>query len=348
MLAFLLVGWAQAAQSSVPVSDFLVEFPVPSEAGNPLNIVAEDPEHIWFTMPLSNAIGSLIVTSTTDYQFEFFVVPTSDSYPYDLVYDHVRDGVWFTEHDANKIGFLDPSTGTFTETIITTPASAPAGIALSPDGTLWFVEQDANQLAHFDPENNILNEFLYPLSDGMLEDIAVSNPTNIWFTAPGIHRVVRYVPGTGDFLSIPVNDGPGTSSFAARRVVIGENGYIWVTAPDMNRIGLFTPGTTTLWRWYLLPAANAGLSGLAYSWQDGRHNLWYTENGTGYVGLIAIDVTGSVVAARRHALSSPTSMPIGIVVDSNEQVWIAEYGGEMIASWFPPYNYATFMPLLLH
>ena len=355
LLILFISGWSWPDETSDPVSDFLVEFPILPEEGNPLNIVVQDPGHVWFTMPLSNAIGSLIVTSTTNYQFDFFVIPTSDSHPYDLVYDHVREGVWFTEHKANKIAFLEPSTGIFTETIITTPASAPAGIALAPDGTLWFVEQDADQLASFDPDSNTLSEFLYSLSGDiredvvMLEDVVVANPSSIWFTAPGVHRVVRFVPDTEDFLSIPVNSGPTTPTFAAHRVINGSSGQIWITAPEMDKIGLYVPGTTTLWRWYGLPAAaNAGLAGLAYSWHDGRHILWYTESETGFVGFIAIDVTGRVVAARRHALSSPSSKPIGIAVDSNEQAWIAEYEGEMIAAWYPPYNHASFLPVLSH
>jgi len=349
LLILFLSGWSWPEEVSDTVSDFLVEFPILPEEGNPLNIVVQDPGHVWFTMPHSNAIGSLIVTSTTDYRFDYFVIPTSDSYPYDLVYDYVRDGVWFTEHEANKIAFLDPSTGIFTETIITTPASAPAGIALSPDGTLWFVEKNANQLANFDPDSNTLDEFSdSALEGGRLEDIAVSNPNSIWFSAPGVQRVVRYVPGTGDFLSISVNSGPGTPSFAAHRVVIGGDGRPWVTAPDMDRIGLFISGTLATWRWYELPAANVGLSGLDYSWIDGRHTLWYTESDTGFVGSIVINVTGSVVATRRHALSSPASMPVGIVVDSNEQAWIAEYEGEMIASWYPPYTHSSFIPVLFH
>jgi virginiamycin B lyase len=297
-------------------------------------------------MPIANAIGSLIVTSTMDYRFDQYAVPTPNSTPYDLVYDHDRDILWFTEQGANKIAYFEPDSENFTEYDIPTTGSAPAGIALSPDGTVWFVEKDANQLARFEPQGEIFSEFAYPLQDATLEDVTVSNSNSVWFTAPGVERVVRYVPDTGDFLSVPVNAGPGTEPFAALNVASGRGGHLWITAPDMEMIGLFLPGTTSLWRWYQLPGTNPVVAGLAYSWDGVRHHLWFTDSGTGHVGLLVIDVTGKVVATRRHPLSSANSVPIGIAVDVNQNVWIAEYESKMIASWYPPYSHGIFLPLL--
>jgi len=349
VILLILAGQSWADETSTPVSDFLVEFPVPPPDGNPLNIVAEAPGRLWFTMPEANAIGSLVVTSTADYQFELFDVPTPNSYPYDLVYDSKRGGVWFTEHEANKIAFLNPVTETFTETLITTASSGPTGIALSPDDTLWFLEQDANQLANFDPDDSTLDEFTYTLPGGLLEDVVVMDPNSIWFTAPGLPNVkyvVHYVPSRMDFINFPVSGGLGTPSFAANKLTVGRPGQLWASAPEMDRIGLLVPGTLQLWRWYGISQTGAGIAGLAYSWENGQHNLWYTASATGQVGSVVIDETYDVVAIRHHALSSPDSVPIGIAVDSNEQAWIAEFGSEMIAGWYPPYVHASFIPLL--
>jgi len=352
LLAILLSGWSWTPESSSPVSDFLVEYPIPFVDGNPLNIIVESPGHTWFTMPEANAIGSLIVTSTIDFRFIFYQVPTTtNSSPYDLVYDHDRNVIWFTENEGNKIASLEPIGGTFTEYPIPTDESGPTGIALSPDGIVWFVERDANQLARLDPDagpDGEFVEFAYPLQDGALEDIAVSNPNSIWFTAPGVERVVRYVPNSADFLSVQVNSGPGTDSFAAQNIVLDVGGHPWVTAPTMGRVGLLVPGTLTLWRWYQLPVPNAALSGLTYAWEDRRHQLWYSEGGTGHVGLFVIDITGTLVASRRHPLSTPSSEPVGIAIDSDQQLWIAEYESQMIASWLPPYNHDLFLPVLFN
>jgi streptogramin lyase len=348
LLILLLAGWSWLSSTITPVSDFLVEYPLPAPGDKPLNIVAEAPGKLWFTMPASNAIGSLIVTSTTDYRFDLYPVPTSNSTPYDLVFDHARDILWFTEKDANQIAYFEPAGENFVEYPIPTTGSVPTGIDLSQDGTLWFVEQNANQLARFDPGSELFSEFPYLTAGALLEDIAVSNPNSVWFTAPGLERVVRFVPDSNHFLSIPVSQGPGTDPFAALNLVIGSDGLPWVTAPDMNMIGLFVPGTLALWRWYDIPGSDPVIAGLDYSWDGFRHRLWFSESGSGHVGLLVLDATGKVVATRRHPMSSASSRPMGITVDSSEGVWIAEYEGKMIASWFPPYAYDTFVPLLFH
>ena len=351
VLLLLLVSWSWPIETSEPVSDFLVEFPVPSPDGSPLNIIAEAPGKLWFTLPEVNAIGSLVVTSTVDYQFELFEIPTANSYPYDLVFDSGWGGVWFTEHEANKIAFLNAATGVFTETLITTASSGPTGIALSPDGTIWFVEQDANQLANFDPDSSTLDEFLYTTPDGLLEDVVVMDEDSIWFTAPGpdvndVYRVVHYVPSRMNFINIPVNSGPNTPSVAADKLAVGRPGHLWASAPSMDRIGLLVPGTTTLWRWYGISQTGAGIAGLAYSWEDGHHHLWYTASDKGQVGTLVIDATGTLVSIRRHGLSSPDSAPMGIAVDSNDQAWIAGFGSDVIAGWYPPYVHESYIPLL--
>jgi streptogramin lyase len=114
----------------------------------------------------------------------------------------------------------------------------------------------------------------------------------------------------------------------------------------MDVIGLIVPGTMSLWRWYNLPGTDPVVAGLAYSWDGARHHLWFTDSGAGHVGLLVIDETGKLVATRRHRLSSANSVPIGIAVDANQRVWIAEYGSKMIANWYPPYSHDIFLPLL--
>ncbi|MFN2187752.1 MAG: hypothetical protein ACK2T3_03235, partial [Candidatus Promineifilaceae bacterium] len=129
-------------------------------------------------------------------------------------------------------------------------------------------------------------------------------------------------------------------------LVVGSTGHLWASAPDVDRIGLFVPGTSQLWRWYSLPETGAGIAGLAYSWENGNHNLWYTAGDKGLVGTLVISSAGNLTEVRRHALSSPDSMPIGIAVDSNETAWIAEFAAVKIASWVPPYTRPSFVPLI--
>lgn len=348
LFIFFLVAWSRDAETADPAPGLLIEYPIPVIDGHPLNIVVEAPGRVWFTMPNANAIGSLVVTSTTDYRFNQYIVPTPNSTPYDLAYDHGRDAIWFTEQSANKLGYLDPATGNIAEYPIDTEGSSPTGIAVDPHGTVWLVEREGNQLAKFDPDGEIFSEFPYPWPGAAFEDIAVASTNRLWITAPGVMYVVRFDPDPGDFYSVPVNRGPGTEPFTALKLVVDEDRDPWVTAPDEDMIGLFDSGTMSLWRWYSLPGTNRGVTGLAHSKVGDLHHLWFTERSTGQVGLLVIDKTGSIVANRRHPLSSTNSMPMALAADANGQVWIAAFGSNLIAEWRSPYSRDVFLPLLNH
>jgi streptogramin lyase len=59
VLAWGLVG-SVASGDPAPL---LTEYPVP---GSPLNVVVESPGRVWFTLPAQDAVGRLVVTSTTE------------------------------------------------------------------------------------------------------------------------------------------------------------------------------------------------------------------------------------------------------------------------------------------
>ncbi len=345
MLVPLLVAWSSDSRRLAgPVSDFIYEYPIPNPDGNPLNIVVESPGRSWFTMPEANSIGSLVVTSTTEYRFQTYTVPTASSTPYDLAFD--GDVVWFTEQTANQIGSFDPDTETFSEYMVPTPDSLPAGISVADDGIVWFVEREGNQLGRFDPVAGTFTETLYTQADAALEDIDVAGTDNIWFSAPGVERIVRYLPNTGDFISVPVSTGPGQPFFEAVRVVIDSNGYPWVTAPSMDLIGRYTPGTISLWVWYPLPETGVEISGIDITYDSALNHIWFAESATGFAGVLTVNLFGQLVASRRFPLSTASSLPLGIAADMNGHVWITEYENSMIAEWRPPYFHSSLIPLL--
>src|SRR5215831_11532661 len=79
--------------------------------------------------------------------FSEFPIPTAMSGPNDITKG--PDGaLWFIEGGAgiNKIGRIDPSTGTVTEFTIPTPDSGPMNITTGPDGALWFTEFNMNKI----------------------------------------------------------------------------------------------------------------------------------------------------------------------------------------------------------
>lgn len=343
MLLALAAVQLSAAEPVTSSSDFVVEYPIPVPDSGPLNIVVESPGRVWFTMSEANMIGSLVVTSTTEYRFTTFAVPTANSVPYDLVFS---DGlVWFTENAGNQIGRLDPASGTITEYSIPTANSGPAGIDVAPDGMMWFVERDGNRLGSLDPDTGIITDtYQYSRPDSRLEDVDVENNDSIYFTAPGVDRLVNFQlsrwPSDKAFFDIWA---PGSELFS---VAVANDGYPWVTTPGTNWIGRYTPTTLSDWRWYLVGAADGGLSGIAVGVMDGLNRTWFAETHSGKVGQLVTSSSGTHVRLWEHPLPSINSRPIGVAADSEGHVWIAESGTNKIAEWRPPYYHSIFAPLI--
>lgn len=327
-------------------SSVLIEYNIP---GKPLHLAVQEPGRIWFTLPESNAIGSLVVTSTVDFKFTQYDAPTAGASPYDLAYDG-QDALWFSEQSGNRIARLDISTGAITEYTIPTANSSPTGIAIAPDGSVWFTERDGDKLGRFDPQAETFSEFPYPTPNGKTEDIVIHRNGEVRISAPALNLVFGYRPSTGEMYDTPTVDiALGQDVEEPWNLALDSSDVLWVTTRKGNRLGRFMPGTVTFWRWFVLPQAGSAPTGITLDVADGLSRVWFTLPGTGRVGRIEMKSTGEVVSQREYGLPSDQSGPIGVAVDTQGHVWIAENGAQKIAEWRPPYfEYQYFIYLPLH
>jgi virginiamycin B lyase len=314
----------------------LTEYPVP---GSPLYVSVEAPGRVWFTLPDQNAIGRLVVTSTTDYSVVTYTVPTASSQPYDLKY--AGGAVWFTELSGNKIGRLDPDSGAIAEFTILTPASQPAGIDVLP-GTptmVWFTERSGNKLGRLvvtSTTEYALTEYALPsqYSNAQPEDIFVESTDSIWFTAPGVNRIGNLKPDDSWQPFELVYTGGGSQP----RAIKADGTSAWFTEPSGSRIGQYFYTTITQLNWYTLPFTLSEPYDLVL-WQG---KLWFTESNGNRVGWLI----PSLRQFREFGLPVG-SAPKGLGVDNTGCVWIAESGRNRIAAWCPPYFRFVYLPLVM-
>src|SRR5437868_9642963 len=129
---------------------------LPAGYGQPLFVALDHTGKVWFTMPVTNAIGRYDPSTTTVTQWS---IPTVSGGPWGLAIDG-NGKVWFTEHYANKIGSFDPTSETFHE--VSTPASNsnPYGIVVDAANNVWFTENpDTVALIGEYTTQGILNEY---------------------------------------------------------------------------------------------------------------------------------------------------------------------------------------------
>jgi virginiamycin B lyase len=317
----------------------LTEYPVP---GSPLYVSVEAPGRVWFTLPDQNAIGRLVVTSTTDYSVVTYTVPTTNSQPYDLKY--AGGAVWFTELSGNKIGRLDPGSGAIAEFTIPTLGSQPAGIDVLPGNptTVWFTERSGNKLGRLVVTSTMDYLFAeYPLPSGypnaQPEDIHIQNTDSIWFTAPGANRIGNLKPDSWQPFEL-VYAGGGSRPWTIQAETHAGGTSVWFTEPNGNRIGQYFYSTMENILWYTLTYTASGPYDLAL-WQG---KVWFTELSGNRVGWLV----PSPRQFREFGLPAG-SAPKGLGVDSNGCVWVAESGRNRIAAWCPPYFRFVYLPLVL-
>ncbi|MBK7895882.1 MAG: hypothetical protein IPJ90_13600 [Anaerolineaceae bacterium] len=298
-------------------------------------------------MPDADAIGRLVVTNSTNFQFTAFDLGiTADSAPHDLVYDAANGLIWFTQPGNASLGRLVISTGAITE--IPLPGShVPLNLAIAPNGRLYITSPSTNHLLSYNPATPGFTLYPYGGTGGNPTHIDILNNNSIWVTSPATNQVAEIKPSTSTtFIKIPVQDF-GISPYPPSGLTL-DSSAPWITANTMNRIGRYAEGTLTFWRWYELLPANSGASAIDYTTSGTFNYLWFVQTDLGRVGRMTLGAANNdLILYSAHALSTPASQPTDIIVDENGVAWITGKGNNVIAQWVSPYASYTNLPLVV-
>lgn len=342
----LLVGLLALPVASTPISvvpqavgdpELLVEYPVP---GNPEYVAVESPGVVWFTLPPQNLIGRLEVTTTVDYDVMTYTVPLS------LLSDieYAEDKVWFTGGESDAVGCLDPADGSVVLYATSIPGAQIAALDVvggSPT-RIWFVDRANAAIGDL-----VITDTLdyaataYPLPEVKfgatpeIRDVQAASVDRIWFTAPGSSAIGNFRPSYwpwSDDAFTPVSDPVG---ILPGLMAIDAQGYPWFTETTGQRIGKFFPQTIALFDYYPIPSPSPGLFGIAAV----RGMIWFTEGDAGKIGYL--DPATRTV----HEYGVSGSQPLGLDVDLDGHVWVADGGGRIL-EWRAPYFRRVLLPIV--
>jgi streptogramin lyase len=339
--------FSASATPAAPDESTLVEYSLPAGISGPQNIAVQEPGHVWFTLPQENAIGELVVTTTVDYAFTIHPVPTSNSEPYDLVYDGRY--IWFTERAGSQLGQLDTITNIITETTVTPAGSMPTSIDVSPAGNVWFTKPGTatENISKFDPATATFQSYTYANANpaAVPQDITVVNDNLIAFTVPAIDTMVELdLDPVTDFKEIILNT-VGNPSFPPGGITNDGQG-VWVSAPTRNWLGLHVPGTYSNFLWVSLLSDTAAPTAIFYHPDGLLRQIWYVGATSSHIGNIVVDSDGKKVSMLDFILPQANSQPADIAVDSGDHAWITESGTDKIAEWRPPYVIPVYLPII--
>ncbi|MBK9964401.1 MAG: hypothetical protein IPP07_05665 [Holophagales bacterium] len=300
----LVAALVARSAGAVVVTDYFVAPPGSGGGG-----IAGGPDgNVWFT----GVGGSSIHRVTPDGLVTRYVLPHDEATPGPGPYGIVAgpDGkMWFTETymaawGGNKIGRIDPASGSITEFPLPTPDAHPSGIAVGSDGALWFTEPGASKIGRITTSGSITE---FPVSAAA--SAITSGPDGaLWVTnQSGVSRLTT--SGVETAFPLPWQ-------VAASGIAVGPDSRLWFLSyhaaaggPGMVRMDL--DGTYDVFP--LLPGSNPG-GGIAAG-PDG--NLWFA-NGIARLGRMTVHGLQTDV---RLATASVT---VQISAGPDGNVWFTE------------------------
>jgi virginiamycin B lyase len=211
--------------------DKITEYPV---AGSAPTFIIQGPATgtLVFSDPGHNAIGQIL---TADGSVTETAIPTANANPQGLVVGPDQK-VYFTEHDASKIGVYDVAAGTITEFPTLTPSAGPTQIVLGPDGALWFTENSVAKMGHL-TTNGLQVEYALSPATSATGLIALAD-NFIYFADPAQNKIGRInsndPSSVGEFAIPSANAGP--SEFVLNPV----DGLLYFTETTANKIAQMT------------------------------------------------------------------------------------------------------------
>ena len=246
-----------------------------------------------------------------------WAVPTKGAHPHDPAVG--ADGaLWFTEQMQNKIGRLDPATGSFKEFPLKVADSGPHGLVSDPAGNIWFTGNFAGYIGKLDPHTGAVTEFKTPVN-GKEDDphtAVFDSNGKLWFTMQVANLVGRLDPKTG---KVEVKQAP-TANSRPYGIAINSRGEPVFCEFNANKLAKIDPKTMEITE-YTLPAS-ARPRRMAI---DSADRVYFTDYAGGNLGLLD-PTTGKV-----QMWPSPggaQSAPYGIAITPDGMVWYSESGAK--------------------
>jgi virginiamycin B lyase len=263
-------------------------------------------------------VATFAMAETLSVEIKEYDVPTPNSRPHDPAL--APDGsLWYTGQGANKLGRLDPKTGSFKEYPLKTPNSGPHGLVADKDGNIWFTAISGGYVGKLDPKTGEIVE--YRPSDGTEIDPhtpVFDHDGVLWFTNEDTNYIGRLSPKTGKITLAKVP----TPHAVPYGIVILQNNVPFFCEFGTNQLAKIDPQTMTV-REYKLPAADARPRRIARA-PDGT--VFYTDYARGYLGHF--DPAAGMLIKEWMSPGGTDSEPYGIAVTGNGEVWYSESGVE--------------------
>ncbi|MCH9679333.1 MAG: hypothetical protein K0U35_07330 [Actinomycetia bacterium] len=279
-------------------------------AGSTPRDVAVGPDNnLWVTGGISNTIAKVTTAgAVTAYALP---LPANVSDPWGIAAG--PDGnMWFTLRTGGKIGRMTTAGAV---SLIDLPDSAmrPQDIAAGPDGNMWFTEL-GGRIGRVTMAG-VVTMFNVPWANSQPHSI-VEGPdgsSRMYFTDSGADRIALVLMDGTTFGSVQLTAAASPSGIA------NVDGSIWFSMSALNRLGKLVADTTVL---------EMAASGTPTAMTNGVGNtMWVSLSARNAIAKYSAQ--GAPLG--EYPLTSPNSLPAGLVEGPDTNVWVAQTNAGKVA-----------------
>jgi streptogramin lyase len=320
-----------------PKTKAMREYPLPVTATMSTGIAVGPDDRVWIAQRDVNIIGMFDPATN---KFAQYSLPTKDAKPCGVMVDS-KGTVWFSERNAGKIGRINPD-GSIQEFAIANRFSGPFILVSDRRGEIWFSELFSNQIGRFNPRDNTFEHFEIPGDKTHPAGIALDSKGNLWFAGQVTNKVsvivrtdLAYMAGEEAAPAKAAANGGGAFEFKDYDIptpqsipgIVGvdRNGTIWFTemgggfvgpgfppGPPGSNIGYIKDGVLHEMR---TPTPESGPTSLAKD--PCGDDMWFTLRAANKIARVRnFEIT-------EFDIPIPNSLPVGIAVDNDHNVWVA-------------------------
>jgi virginiamycin B lyase len=241
-----------------------------------------------------------------------FALPNQNSDPYAVALGRNHTAMWFTELASNTIGYIKFSDHSIHRFHIPTSNAQSYGITAGADNAMWFTEMATGKIGRIDLASHAITEYTLPFGSQPFQ-ITTGPDGALWFTdyaGKGIGRLTTSL----HFAAFTFRN-----TYFLEGITGASDGGIWFTGSSpayAELVGRIDP-TTHLKKIWLYDKGGTRIPRFVV---NRGTDLWFTEQADAMIGRFSI----SAHTLRRYALPSGYTIPLGIALGSDDQLWFTE------------------------
>jgi uncharacterized protein (TIGR03663 family) len=235
----------------------------------------------------------------------------------------------------------------------TTNGLGPTGITVAPDGTTWVADTWGHRVVALDPNGAVVRTIGAETIDLGDDPSRVGEgggrffgPRDVAITADAIYvvdtgneRIQQFRP---DGMFVRAFGGYGTAPgelIEPVGIAVGPNGNLYVADSGNARIAIFTPEGEPVAQWRVDDWPPSAPGGLPPAYQpylafDAAGNLYATASNAGEI--LQLGPNGGILQRITQAGPDRLAQPIGVAVEPDGKVLIADVGRDAVLEYTPP------------